>query len=207
MNILIIGCGQLGSRLANVLDQQNHDISVIDREAAMLNMLNDDFSGVAVQGNPIDADVMRSAGIEGCDFVVCVTNSDNTNLMAAQIARNLFHIEHIIARVLDPVKSKVYKDLGIFTICPTTLAFESIVAALFRINNNQILPIGHSSLEITTVPFEKWMRGKTLEEIEALTQSRLIGFMDDQEHVVLYSAKKDRSIQESDQLVFVGTVD
>lgn len=207
MNILIIGCGQLGSRLANVLDQQNHDISVIDRDAAMLNLLNDDFSGLSVKGNPIDADVMRSAGIEGCDFVVCVTNSDNTNLMAAQIARNLFHIEHIIARVLDPVKSKVYKDLGIFTICPTTLAFESIVAALFQISNNQILPVGHSSLELTTVSFEKWMRGKTLEEIEALAQGRLIGFIDEQEHFMLYSAKKNRPIKESDRLVFVGVVD
>ena len=96
MNILIIGCGKLGARLANVLDSQEHNISVIGSEQALVDNLNDDFSGLSVPGNPIDIDVMKSAGIEGCDYAICVTESDNTNIMAAQIVKNIFKIEIIL---------------------------------------------------------------------------------------------------------------
>ena len=95
MNILIIGCGRLGSRLASVLDLQGHDIVVIESDPERLNQLDDGFDGLMIQGNPIDLDVMKSAGIEGCDYVLCLSPNDNQNLMASQIARNIFHVQYI----------------------------------------------------------------------------------------------------------------
>ena len=93
MNILIIGCGRLGSRLASVLDAEGHYIAIIDNDKDRFDMLDDEFTGLTVEGTPIDIDVMKSAGIEGCDYVVCVTEQDNTNIMAAQIAHEIFKLD------------------------------------------------------------------------------------------------------------------
>lgn len=204
MNILIIGCGRLGARLANVLDEQDHDISIIGRDASMFDLLNDKFSGLSIRGNPIDSDVMKSAGIEGCDFIVCVTESDNANIMAAQIASKFFGKEKIIARVLDPVKSNVYEHLGISTVCPTSLAFEAICSAVFHADSNRVIRCGRSYLEITIVPYEKWMKGKSLEKVEYLSNHKLIGLMDDDDHLILYDRKLNREIEQSDKLAFAN---
>ena len=104
MNILIVGCGRVGRRLVHVLERLGHDVSVLDEDAANLALLNElepPFSGMAVAGVPIDGDVLRSAGIEACDAVAAVTKDDNINLMVAQIARELFGVKHVIARVAE----------------------------------------------------------------------------------------------------------
>ena len=112
MNILIIGCGRVGRRLVGVLERLGHDVSVVDAEAANLGLLRETeppFSGMALAGVPIDGDVLRSAGIEDCDVVAAVTDDDNINLMAAQIAQKVFGVSHVIARVEDPSRKEVYK--------------------------------------------------------------------------------------------------
>lgn len=207
MNILIIGCGRLGSRLASVLDLQGHDIVVIESDPERLNQLDDGFDGLMIQGNPIDLDVMKSAGIEGCDYVLCLSPNDNQNLMASQIARNIFHVQYIIARVLDPVKAHVYETLGIDTICPTTLAFEAICSSLFTAGDNKIIHYGGSTLEMNAVPYERWMKGKKLSEIENIYDYRLLGFIDKNKKITLYTDEKNRAIKESDCLLFATVID
>ena len=113
MNILIVGCGRVGRRLVHVLERLGHDVSVLDEDAANLALLNElepPFSGMAVAGVPIDGDVLRSAGIEACDAVAAVTKDDNINLMVAQIARELFGVKHVIARVAEPSRKEVYTE-------------------------------------------------------------------------------------------------
>lgn len=207
MNILIIGCGHLGSRLANVLDSQENDVAVIDRDESKFDQLNDDFSGITVRGNPIDADAMVSAGIEGCDVIICVTESDNSNLMAAQIAKKSFNKTNVIVRVLDPLKSHVYEQLGVFTVCPTSLAFESICASLYNTGFTRIVRLGYSSVEISVADYEKWMKGKTLREISNVAEHRLLGFMDERNNMVLYTPAKNREVKENDKLVFATLID
>lgn len=207
MNVLIVGCGHLGSRLANVLDSQDNDVAIIDRDESKFERLSDDFSGLKIRGNPIDVDVLKSAGIDGCDFIICVTDSDNMNLMASQIAKKTFGINNIIARVLDPVKSHVYEQLGILTICPTTLAFESICSILYNTDFARVMRIGYSSLEISIANYEKWMKGKTLREISNIAEHRLLGYMDDRNNMILYTPARNREVEETDRLIFATLID
>lgn len=208
MNILIIGCGRLGARLANIFDEQRHDVSVIDKDALNFDLLDDDFSGLTVQGTPFDMDVMRSAGMEGCDYVICVTHSDNINLMCGQIARRYFDIKNVLVRVTDPQKARIYDELGVYTICPTKLAFEEICSGLFdSLKNNKLVHYGGSSLELSTIPFEKHMKGKKLSEFADGSDYKLLGTLDENHNIQLYRHTEDRPIKENDQLLFVSVID
>ena len=128
MNILIIGCGDTGSQLANVLDHMGNQVSVVDRDPETAEELSDSFTGMFTAGVPIDQDVLRHAGIEGCDVVIAVTKDDNTNLMVAQLARDIFGVPKVISRVSDPRREEVFSSFGLSTICPTNLTAESVVA-------------------------------------------------------------------------------
>ncbi|HIZ56065.1 MAG TPA: TrkA family potassium uptake protein [Firmicutes bacterium] len=186
MNVLIIGCGKLGTRLATGLTRSGHDVSIIDNDATRFEMLPDDFNGLSIMGNPIDQDVLQSAGIEGCDCVVCVTDEDNVNIMAAQIAREIFGVGKVLARILDPVRAKLYEESGIDTICPTALASHAVYAYLFPDEQaeNQIFHLGASSAELISLPCEKFMRGMKIREIERERQMLLIGSLSEKSRFV-----------------------
>ena len=95
MNILIIGCGKVGSRLAGFLSRRGHAVSIVDRSPWAFDRLDDDFTGYTVEGIPLDGDVLKEAGIEGCDILVAVTNDDNINLMVGQMAREIFQLQEL----------------------------------------------------------------------------------------------------------------
>ena len=104
MNVLIIGCGKVGSHLADTLCQLGHDVSIIALNRENFDLLSDDFSGLTIQGVPIDLDILRQAGIEECDALAAVTEDDNTNIMVCQIAREIFNVPKIVARIFDPLR-------------------------------------------------------------------------------------------------------
>ena len=124
-------------------------------------------------------DVLKSAGIEGCDYVVYKAESDNANIMAAQIIKNNFKIENVFVRVLDPIKCKFYGELGLLTISPTSIVFETIYSKIFNSETDKIVHCGKSSLNITTISYKKWMKGKTLLELEFINSYKLIGFLNE----------------------------
>lgn len=127
MNFVILGCGRVGSRLATVLSQQGHHVSIIDAKQEAFKRLATDFKGRTVVGVGIDEDVLRSAGIEHADVFAAVTNGDNTNIMASQIAKELYKVPRVIARIYDPVREESYHMLGLETVCPTTLITNQII--------------------------------------------------------------------------------
>ncbi len=203
LNILIIGCGQLGARLANVLDSLNHDISIIGSEEALMANLEDDFSGVSIPGSPIDLDIMKSAGIEGCDYVICATDSDNANIMAAQIIKKNFKINNVFIRVLDPVKCKFYADMGLLTISPTSIVFDAIYSKIFNSETDKIISCGKTTLNITTIPYSKWMKGKTLLELSYVENHKLIGYLDENNILKLYTKENENfKIKKTNKLVY-----
>ena len=126
MHVVILGCGRVGAQLANMLDAEGHDVTVIDRNNDQFRRLDADFGGTAIVGTGIDQDILRRAGIERADFFIAVTNGDNTNVMAAQIAKHVFHVPHAITRIYDPVREETYRNLGLETYCPTTLGTAKI---------------------------------------------------------------------------------
>lgn len=121
MKIIVMGCGRVGSRLANVLDSEGHEVVVVDRNQQSFRRLSEDFGGRTVLGTGIDEDVLVQAGVEGADVFVATTEGDNRNLMSAQIAQKVFNVPIVIARTYDPGRSDVYEKMGLKTYCPTLI--------------------------------------------------------------------------------------
>lgn len=121
MKIVIMGCGRVGARLASLLEQDGHDLSIIDSDPGAFDRLPENFTGQTVLGTGIDVDVLKSAGIEKADAFAAVTNYDNTNIMACEVVREIFGVQKVLARIYDPGRESFYHQLGLETVCPTTL--------------------------------------------------------------------------------------
>jgi trk system potassium uptake protein len=132
MNFVILGCGRVGARLAVMLDQMGHNVAVIDQNRDAFKRLPEDFGGTEIIGLGIDEDVLKSAGIEQADVFAAVTNGDNTNIMASQIAKELFRVPRVIARIYDPIREDTYHALGLETLCPTTLITNTIAKSVLE---------------------------------------------------------------------------
>ena len=121
MNIVILGCGRIGSTLARSMAKGNHKVSIIDRKSEAFRRLGPNFGGQMIVGNGIDDAVLKKADIEHADAFVAVTNGDNTNIMSVQIAKERFHVPKVAARIYDPIRACAYRELGIETICTTII--------------------------------------------------------------------------------------
>ncbi len=121
MRVVIVGCGRVGGLLAGRLSGSGHDVSVVDGDSRSFRRLPERFPGRVVLGTGIDEDVLRTAGVERANVFVAVTHDDNTNIMAAQIARKVFGVEHVVLRIYDQARADVYRQLGLSVICPTTM--------------------------------------------------------------------------------------
>lgn len=130
MKVVILGCGRVGARLATQLDLAGQDVTIIDRNQDSFARLGAGYSGAMVLGTGIDEDVMRRAGIEHADAFVAVTNGDNTNAMAAQIAKLVFKVPRVVARLYDPIREETYKTLGLETVSPTNMGVQKITEML-----------------------------------------------------------------------------
>lgn len=120
MKVVIMGCGRVGARVAILLDHGGHRVTVVDVDSKAFRRLPQDFRGETVIGTGIDEDILRLAGIEEADAFVAVTNGDNRNIMASQVARHVFGVTEVICRIYDPVREDSYRRLGLTTVCPTT---------------------------------------------------------------------------------------
>lgn len=123
---IIIGCGRLGANLANTLSNSGEDVLIIDENRYAFRRLASNFGGLSVTGSGTDFDKLKEAQIENASAVVAVTNDDNTNITVAQIAREVFGVQRVIARLYDPECEIIYKQLGINTICPSVLSAKEI---------------------------------------------------------------------------------
>jgi trk system potassium uptake protein TrkA len=128
--ILIVGCGLLGSMLANRLSASGCNVVVVDRDEAAFQNLNIEFSGFQVTGDAAELAVLRRAKIQEADCVLATTRHDNVNLMVAQVARAIFGVPKVLARVFDPSREEVYRQFGVETISPTMLTAEAFESAL-----------------------------------------------------------------------------
>lgn len=122
MNIVILGCGRVGSTFARLMHHEGHHVTIIDLQSEAFRRLGTRYRGNRIVGNGIDEDVLKRAGIESADVFLAVSQGDNRNIMAAQIALNVFNVPTVIARIYDPVRADRYRQLGIVTICTTTIA-------------------------------------------------------------------------------------
>lgn len=126
MRVIILGCGRTGAYLARMLAAEGHQVAVVDKNSAAFARLGLEFPGELVVGTGIDEDVLRRAGIEQAEAFVAVTDWDNTNVMAAQVAKDIFTVPRVICRIYDPLLEEIYHALGLETICPTLLGATRI---------------------------------------------------------------------------------
>ncbi|MCL2814990.1 MAG: TrkA family potassium uptake protein [Oscillospiraceae bacterium] len=123
---IIVGCGRLGANLANQLSEKGESVVIIDINRDAFRKLSASFAGVTLVGDATYLGVLHEAGIEKATAVVSVTNYDNTNILVAQAAKELFGIEHVIARLYDPERECVYREFKIDTISPAVLSMKEI---------------------------------------------------------------------------------
>src|ERR687891_234799 len=133
MFVLIVGCGRVGSAIANSMMEEGHEVSVLDEDAEAIALLDrgqenswEERGGQFTEGTALEIDALLAAGIERADAFVAATDGDNTNIVIAQIARRRFEVPTVIARVLDPYRAEWYEQQGLHTICPTRAAIDML---------------------------------------------------------------------------------
>ena len=130
MKIVILGCGRVGARLADMLSREGHTVSVIDQSSDAFQRLSPDFQGATFVGNGVDEDILVRAGIREADAFAAVTNGDNRNIMASQIAKEIFQVKKVVCRIYDPIRDETYRELGLETFCPTIIGSQRIFDAI-----------------------------------------------------------------------------
>ena len=130
MNVIVVGCGRVGAELAPTLARAGHRVSVVDKNDAAFRRLGDAFDGVLIHGSGFDRDDLIAAGIEDADALAAVTSGDNTNILTARIAREVFDVEHVVARIYDPRRAVIYERLGIPTVATVTWTTEQVMRRL-----------------------------------------------------------------------------
>lgn len=148
MYVVIMGCGRVGSQLAKVLTLEGHQVAVIDKDKAAFKRLGPTFTGNKYEGIGFDLEVLKAAGIEKADAFVAVTNGDNTNILGARIAKNTFRVPKVIARIYDPVREKLYRQLGIQTISSTSWAANKIKDLVLHAELVRHLSFGNGEVDL-----------------------------------------------------------
>ncbi len=129
LKVVILGCGRVGSTLAKQLALDGHTVAVIDLTKDSFRRLGPKFRGQRVVGTGLDRDTLEKAGIASADIFFAVTQGDNTNIMAAQVAMEVYRIPKVLARIYDPIRAQAYREMGIITLCTTTLAASVLYSA------------------------------------------------------------------------------
>ena len=126
MRSVIVGCGRVGAGIAERLARAGHEVTILDVNTRAFKRLESDFPGRAIRGDGTDADVLRRAGAEGADYFFALTEGDNRNVLAAQVANETLRIMNVVAKVNDPVRAQAYTAMGLATICRTTIAVDAL---------------------------------------------------------------------------------
>ena len=129
MRVIIIGCGRVGSATAVLLDKRGDHVTVIDLNPHAFEKLPSDYSGLTIRGNGSDEDVLRSADAQMADIVMALTEGDNRNVMAAQLAKHIFGVPRVVAKINDPLRARAYRTLGLETICRTNILSDALAKA------------------------------------------------------------------------------
>jgi trk system potassium uptake protein TrkA len=160
MKAIIMGCGRVGEQVARLLAKESHDITIIDYDGNALARLGPDFKGRKVKGVGFDKGVLIEAGIETADAFAAASSSDNANIIAARIARNIFHVPRVVARLYDPRRAEIYRRLGLMTISSTTWGAERIRELLVHSDLDTVMTFGNGEVSMLVVEATPQMVGR-----------------------------------------------
>ena len=174
MHVVIMGCGRVGSELAARLEGRGHTVAVIDKREIAFRMLRFDFKGQKILGYGFDEDVLRQAGIEGAGAFTAVSSGDNSNIVAARLAREKFEVETVVARIYDPRRAEIYQRLGIPTVATVKWTTDQVMRLLIpdEIASDWKDPTEGISLVTLVLP-RSWV-GWTVERLESTGHRRVV---------------------------------
>jgi trk system potassium uptake protein len=151
MEVVVMGCGRVGSQLANILLMDGHKVSIIDMDPRSFTRLGKNFKGEKIVGFGFDKEVLERAGIEHADAFASVTHGDNRNIVGALVAKREYNVPIVVARIYDPVRAHVYNKLGITTISPTRWGANKIKELICYSDVSSQLSLGNGEVEIMEV--------------------------------------------------------
>ncbi len=206
MNILIVGCGKVGSRLAGVLSKQGHDVSVVSKSDEGFDMLPKSFNGFTTLGVPIDQDVLKKAGIESCDALIAVTNDDNVNIMVSELAKEIFKVPKVFVRIYDPKREDVFFGMGLNSVCPTNLTVAAICNALSEQAQSVNLNYGTRTISFAKMNIPKSFVGLHASDIE-YEENEILFAVERGEGNLMLVGLSDVLLEKDDKLVFSKIID
>jgi trk system potassium uptake protein TrkA len=205
MNIIVVGCGKVGQSLIEGLNDQGHDISVISSNSDDFGNLPPEFNGYTTLGVPFDQDVLKRAGIESCDALAAVGSDDNTNLMCAQIAKDIYNVPRVYARVNDRDKNEEFRSFGVDTVCPTNLTAAALIPMLTSDSDTVVVSnTVHDGrlLTLMTIDIEKEHIGLRLTEMSGLLeQNEAIIAVEHADGGVSMNAFSNPELKKGDKLI------
>ena len=176
-NVIVVGCGRVGSRLAGMLTDNGANVCVIDKSAESFSQLGRNFNGSTIQGIGYDEDTLIKAGVEDCDVVAAVTESDNANLMVAEVASRLYGVPHVIARLYNPDHERAYMQLGIDYVCGTSLVAEEAFGKVLTGHTAHVDTFGDYELLRFSLNLDwRERRAMRVSEIERDHDIRIVAF-------------------------------
>jgi len=165
MNVIIMGCGRVGEELSRLMSHEGHAVVVIDYDEAALARLDSDFKGRTVLGAGFDRNVLLRAGIEQAEAFAATSASDNANIVAARIARNIFHVPKVVARLFDPRRAEIYRRLGLVTISSASWGAERIHELLTHKDFDPVLSFGSGEVSLINAETPPSLVGRTVKDI------------------------------------------
>lgn len=203
MYAIILGCGRVGSQLAKILSEEGHNVVVVDKAPAAFNQLGADFNGVVLEGNGMDTDILKSAGIERADAFCALTNFGNTNVVASQVAKKMFGVKRVITRLYDPRKTEIYKRLGLDVLSGTTLFASMIRDKIMHPHFSNYL-IETSQLGLFEIGVDERFAGKSVSDIN-LPEEFLVAAVKRQDKDII--PNPDFILQKGDVVIAVIRMD
>jgi len=177
MKIMIIGCGRQGTELAKTLCQNESEITVVDNDPAAFERLGPPFRGQSICGDGLDRDVLVKGGIERADGVAALTASDDTNIVVARLARQVFKVPRVVARVDDPLKAEIYRRLGVETVTPVALGTQRFAELLTFSPLEPIKRLGNGDVGIVEMDVPPNLIGRMVNELTIPGEIQVIAIM------------------------------
>jgi trk system potassium uptake protein TrkA len=165
MKVIIMGCGRVGQEVSRLLVEGGNQVTVIDDNPVNLEHLGPNFPGKKVRGVGFDLDVLLLAGIENADAFVATSPSDNINIVAARIARNIFHVPRVVARLYDPRRAEIYRRLGLVTISMTSWGAQRINELLTHTNLEPMFYFGRGEVSLVAIETPSHLVGRTVSQV------------------------------------------
>jgi trk system potassium uptake protein TrkA len=179
MRVIIMGCGRVGAAVSQLLDREGHAVAVIDYDPLALEKLEPAFRGLKVVGVGFDRSVLLEAGIEQADAFAATSSSDNANIVAARLARNVFHVPKVVARLYDPRRAEIYRRLGLVTISSTTWGAERIHQLLTHGALDPLHAFGSGEVCLVSVDAPAHLAGRIVRDLNVPAEITVVALTRD----------------------------